>query len=103
MAADKTGVDACTDTLVASTARKINMTGPGGKLELVHQSAVTNPVYYRFAAAEADLTAAVAAADQCRILLAGERLQMGVPRGPTGVWLSLISAGAAVVSLEMLP
>jgi len=106
MAADKTGVNAVTDTLVASTVRKINLTGVGGRVELIHQSAVTNPVYYGFAESEATLPALTVGGNEARCLLAGERLTVNLPRSRNAsgsLWMNFISAGAAVISIETLP
>ena len=104
MAADNSAVARAHQVLVAATAYKVNLTGNYRRIEIVHHgvgtdgtTAETEPVYYRTAATEAGLTAAVGAADETGVALAGERLTESIGGG--GTWVSLISAGTPMVSV----
>lgn len=104
MAADNTAVKAAHQVLVADTAYVVNLTGAYRRIEIAHHgvaddgsTAATEPVYYRTATTEAGLTAAVEAADEDSVALAGERLTESLRKGDT--WVSLISAGTPMVSV----
>lgn len=99
MAADNTGVDVSTQTLVAATNASVNLTGPGRTVELVHHGDDTTAVYFKTYTSEPtdDLTGA--GADDEEVLLSGERLTVNTKLGTTGIWVELISAGTPTVSV----
>lgn len=98
MAADNSAVAVATQTLVAATGYKVNLTGRvGGSIELAHHGNVTNPVYFQVASTEALLTAFAAADDEIQVLLSGERMIAAAPRA--GCWVRLLSAGTATVTV----
>lgn len=104
MAADNSAVAAAHQVLVADTEYVVNLTGGFRRIEIVHHgvaddgtTAVTTPVYFTTDVTEAGLTAAVEAADETGVVLAGERLTQGCQKGDT--WVSLISAGTPMVSI----
>ena len=99
MAADNTAVDAATVTLTASTARTIHLTGQQSRtVELVHHGNVTDPVYFQVRGGEGTLAALTVAGSEASVVLAGERLTVRVTR--SGMWIRLISAGAARVTVD---
>lgn len=108
MAADNTATKCATSTLVANTNLKLNLTGPGKTIELIHHGgAATQVVYYDVAATEAGLLAlAGGGADNEYPLLPGERLQVNAKRGragaDVGIWIMLRSTGTPVVSAQVL-
>jgi hypothetical protein len=104
MAADNPGLNGVTDTLVASTVRKFQLTGPGNKLRITHHGGgVTNPVFFTTAASEAALVTASLTADEMRAVAPGQTRVLNVGRDTTGVWVSVISGGTAGVTVELEP
>ena len=81
-------------TVTAGAEQVITLDIPYATVELVHHGDASEPVWYR-----ADGTAAVAAADENKVLLATERLT--IPAAGDGtVSISIVSAGAPTVTLE---
>lgn len=103
MAADNVGVTGTTDTLVAATARKIQLTGPGSQIRIVHHGgAATQPIFFTTASSEAGLVAASATADDMKAVAAGTTRIVNCPRDITGIWVSLLSAGTPGVTVELV-
>ena len=104
MAADNTAADVSTQTLVAATNASVSITGKGRRVELVHHGDATDVVYFRAYAAEPTDALTGAGADDEQVLLPGERLVLGTPRGDgEPIWLEFISAGIPTVSVIRLP
>lgn len=102
MAADNTAIRTATQTLVASTGYLVHLTGRlGDSVELIHHGNVTDVVYYEVGDSEADLGTLAVAADEHGVVLPGERLQIGAPPADSdGMWVRLISAGTATVTVN---
>ena len=101
MAANNTALLAATQTLVAATGYKVNLTGNLGSLvEIVHHGNVTDVVYYQIADLESELTGFTAAANEIGIVLPGERLPVGnIVGSAASLWVRLLSAGTATVTV----
>jgi len=92
----QTGIASCYGALTAATAENFSLTGRHDRVELVHISG-TDPVYYRN-----DGTAAAVAADECGVLLPGERLAGQAQFDGDVSTVSLISAGTPTVGITTL-
>lgn len=89
------GIRQATATLVAATADTVTLTGGAGrKCELTHHGDDTTAAYFR-----TDGTAAVSAADENEVILAGERITFNL--GDSGAF-SIISAGTPTYTASVI-
>ena len=93
--AANTGVRSCHATLVAATEDTFDLTLDAGFDRLEIANSGTHVAYYRL-----DGTAAVAAADETRSLLGGERQTVPVNGDRTCPTVRVISAGTPTIHVE---
>lgn len=97
MAADVTASKAAHFEVVATGAKKLNLTGAGRYVDVVaHSHGSHNDIYFTVAGSEADLTAATIEGDDTYICHKDERIRIPVP---ANTWISLIGSATMDVSV----
>ena len=97
MAADITASKAAHFEVVATGAKKLNLTGAGRYVDIVgHSHGSHNDIFFTVAGSEADLTAATIEGDDTFLCHNDERIRIPVP---ADTWISLIGSATMDVSV----